>query len=123
MLDWSNMCKYSGETANHLLLHGPIARELWIYGIRFVWSSLGYAESVLDMLACWQGHFGHHQNIEIWKVIPYGLMWCTWWEGSARSFKDCKRMILNLKCLFFKYSFDWMLALGSFSSSSPNRFV
>ena len=29
VIDWWCMCKKDGETTNHLLMHCPIARELW----------------------------------------------------------------------------------------------
>jgi hypothetical protein len=68
VIDWCYMCKCGGKTVNHLLLHWPIARELWIlifglFGVQWV-----MLKSVMDMLACWQGWFGRHQSIEIWKV-------------------------------------------------------
>ena len=29
VLDWCCMCKWDGETINHLFLHCPVARDLW----------------------------------------------------------------------------------------------
>ena len=41
VLDWCYMCKWCGELVNHLLLHCPIAYELWsmvfsLFGIHWV---------------------------------------------------------------------------------------
>ena len=48
------------------------------------------------MLASWQGHFGHHWNIAIWKVVPHCSMRCVWQEEKARSFEGCEQSILDL---------------------------
>uniref|UniRef100_A0A2N9IJT9 Protein-lysine N-methyltransferase FSB_LOCUS52282 n=1 Tax=Fagus sylvatica TaxID=28930 RepID=A0A2N9IJT9_FAGSY len=44
LLDWCYMCKCGGKTVNHLLLHWPIARELWILIFGLFGVSMGYAE-------------------------------------------------------------------------------
>jgi hypothetical protein len=41
MLDWHCMCKNSGESSSHLLLHCSVARELWnfifsLFGLQWV---------------------------------------------------------------------------------------
>ena len=72
VIDWCCMCIGSGETFDHLPLHCSIAKELWA---RVQWVM---SKSVLDTLVCWQGKFGRHRNIEIWKAVPQYLMWCLW---------------------------------------------
>ena len=43
VLDWCYMFKRCGELVNHLLLHCPIAFELWsLVFCLFVWNLLGY---------------------------------------------------------------------------------
>ena len=37
VVDWCYMCKKSGESVNHLLLHCPIASDLW----SMVWALFG----------------------------------------------------------------------------------
>uniref|UniRef100_A0A2N9GHU0 Uncharacterized protein n=1 Tax=Fagus sylvatica TaxID=28930 RepID=A0A2N9GHU0_FAGSY len=31
---------------------------------------------VVDLFDCWQGKFGQHWNVSIWRAIPHCLMWC-----------------------------------------------
>ncbi len=93
------MCEASGEIVDHLLLHYPVAYEMWttIFSMfRVQWVMLS---KVLALLACWQGQFRWHQSIEIWKTIPHCLMWCLWRERNSRLLEDCEMNILDLRFL------------------------
>jgi len=57
-LDWCFICKCNGEKVDHLLLHCPIAMELWSMMLGLFAGSLVIPKSVVDLLACWQGRFG-----------------------------------------------------------------
>ena len=53
VLDWCCMCKRCGEFADHLLLHCPIAYELWtivfyLFGLQWV-----MPKGVIDLFAVW----------------------------------------------------------------------
>lgn len=70
-----------------LLLHSPITRKLWsmVFGLfRVSWVM---PKRVVEVLATWQGWFGRHWNIAIWKAIPHCLIWCTWREDNVQSFE------------------------------------
>lgn len=59
------MCKRDEEMVDHLLMHCTLAREMWdfvfaLFGIYWV-----MPRRVIDLLACWQGGFGHHQCVAI----------------------------------------------------------
>ena len=56
------MCKFDGESVDPLLTHCPIASDLWymilvLFGVSWV-----MPKSIVELLACWEGHFGRHQN-------------------------------------------------------------
>ena len=80
---------------------------LGLFGISWV-----MPHSVLGFMDYWQGHFGRHQNIRIWMVVPHYLMWCLWREQNGCSFEDSKGTIVELKLLFFRTLFDWVTAKG-----------
>ena len=61
ILDWCYMCKSNG-VVDHILLYCPIVYELWsmvftLFGIHWA-----MPKTVVELLACWQGNFGHHCN-------------------------------------------------------------
>ena len=69
------MCKRNEESIDHLLLHCPIANELWamiysLFGVQWV-----MPKSVMDVMSCWEGRFGLHRSIQGWKAIPNCIMW------------------------------------------------
>ena len=64
------MCKCNGEYVDHLLLHCPVASNLWSMISVLFQVSWVMLKSVVELLACWQGHFGHLRNGHIWMVIP-----------------------------------------------------
>ena len=94
----------NGESIDHLLIHCPIATEL----LTMVFSLFGIhcfiLKTVVDLLACWQGKFGWHQNCVIWMAVPHYLMWCIWLF-----------LIPDLKLFFFKTLLDWLSVIGSHS--------
>ena len=111
ILDWCYMCKCNGEPVDHLFLHCPIAMDLWamvfgLFGVSWI-----MPQSVVGLLACWQGRFGHHRNGYIWLMIPHYLLWCLWRERNSWCFEDKERSISDLKLFFFRTLMDWLAAL------------
>ena len=123
MLDWCYMCKRCRESVDHLLLQCPIAYEVWsmvfcLFGIHWV---MPY--KVIELLASWQGKFGRHQNIDLWRFVPHGLFWYLWQERNARCFSDCERSTLDIKSFFFRTLLDWSLVLPSCSCLSLRNLI
>ncbi len=80
VIDWCYMCKASGESTDHLLLHCPIATELWnlifsLFGLQWV-----MPKGVMELLACWWVGKGKSQIQALWNSIPHGICWVLWWE-------------------------------------------
>ena len=70
------MCKRSGESVNLLILHCSIAFELWsmvFFGVIWV-----IPQSVTNLFTAWQGPFGRHCNIDLWRAAPHCVLWCIW---------------------------------------------
>ena len=96
------MCKSNGESVDHLLIHCPIAMELWamvfsLFGIHWV-----MPKTVVDLLAFWQGNFGQHWNGVIW-------MWCIWRKRRIGVLRILKGQFLILKSSASKpYWIGWL---------------
>ena len=118
ILDWCYMCKCNSESADHLFLHCPVALELWdmvfsLFGVCWVMT-----RSVVGLLACWQGRFGHHCNWDIWKAVPHCLLRCIWKERNSRCFEDNESSMLDLKLFFFRTLLDWFFVWRNHPFSS-----
>ena len=86
-----------------------------VYGVHLVWYLLAMPNTVVELLACWQGNFGHHHNGVIWMAIPHFLMLCIWQERNNQCIEDSERTIADLKFFFFKTLSDCMSIIGSHS--------
>ena len=109
------MCKKCGETVDHLLLHCPIALELWnvvfcLFGLHWVMPMIVIH---MFMFSAWQGSFGKHRNIAFWKVVPRCIIWYLWQERNSRSFEGCEQNILEIKAFFLLTLLDWSAAIFS----------
>ena len=93
ILDWCYMYKSNGESVDHLLLHCPIVYKLWSMVFTLFGIYWAMPKTLVELLAWWQGNFGHHRNGVIWMAVPHCLMWCIWRERNNRYFEDFERTI------------------------------
>uniref|UniRef100_A0A2N9EFE5 Reverse transcriptase domain-containing protein n=1 Tax=Fagus sylvatica TaxID=28930 RepID=A0A2N9EFE5_FAGSY len=123
IMDWCCMCKNNGESSSHLLLHCPMAWDLWnfilsLFGLQWV-----MPRDVRDLLACWWAGRGRSKIKELWNLIPHGVFWCIWWERNSRSFEGKERNMMELKELLIHTLMDWSKAAGLHSFSSIFDFL
>ena len=74
VLDWCHMCKRCGESVNHLLLHCPLACELWLLVFCLFRLHWVMPLKVIEVFESWQDKFGRHRNIDLWRLVPHCLM-------------------------------------------------
>ena len=72
----------------------------------------------IEVFESWQGKFGRHCNIDLWRLVPHCLMWCIWRERKARCFKGCEQSLLEIKSFFLHTLLVWSVALSHFSCFS-----
>ena len=123
LVSWCCMCKADGESVDHLLLHCRYAKELWdlvfaMFGVCWVMPG-----GVRELFACWQGKMGKHPKHLIWRAVPHCLMWCIWRERNLRIFEDCEHHADELKLLFLRTLFEWMVSSRLFSFSTMLEFI
>jgi hypothetical protein len=118
LVDWCCLCRESGESPDHILLHCKVARELWdlvfvLFGVQWVMPG-----TILDLFSSWQGPCSSRRTTMVWRVVPNCVFWCVWRERNARHFEDSETSIPELKSRFFQLLFEWVKGLGIFSISS-----
>ena len=87
LVGWCCLCRCSGETVDHLLLHCGLARQVWSFVFRsfgVTWELLG---RVVELLFGWRNWFGKHSS-DVWNLVPSCLMWIIWWERNRQTFED-----------------------------------
>ena len=112
------MCKRNGETTDHLLIHCPVAQELWnmvcsLFGVCWV-----MPRGVVDLLASWLGKFHRHRTKVLWSMIRHWLMWVIWRVRNLHTFEGSEKLIHELKLLFFQTLFYWANDSGVFAFNS-----
>ena len=73
--------------------------------------------TVLELFEAWQGKFARHRHIDVWRLVPHGLIWCIWRERNARSFEGCERSLSEIKSFFLYTLFEWSMLFSHFSCS------
>jgi hypothetical protein len=122
LTSWCCMCRCNGETAEHLLLHCPVAGGLWswvlkAFGIHWVISG-----TVAELLFSWWNGLGRHSS-DIWNLVPACLMWSIWKERNQRIFEDVFKADNQLLEGFILNLFDWSKAWGFSSCTSIPEFI
>jgi hypothetical protein len=123
IIDRCCLCKLSGESVDHILLHCPLARELWsmvfgLFGLDWVMPC-----QVLQLWAAWQVRGADHRNMVIWRVVPHCVIWCLWRERNARLFEDSESSVVDIKLLFFQTLYTWVNSVGILSINSITELI
>jgi hypothetical protein len=75
VVEWCCMCKKSGQSIDHLLLHCEVAGALWNYMYFLFGIELVMPRRVLDFWTGWGGSFGGGLVKEIWRLVPLSNPW------------------------------------------------
>jgi hypothetical protein len=123
VVDWCSMCKRSGESIDHLLLHCDVARALWsvlfsLFDVTWVMNG-----RVIDLLACWKGQRGNKMVLEVWRMAPLCLMWTIWRERNFRCFEDKELTMAEISTRFLTVLYQWAGVLNIPQVSSMSQFV
>jgi hypothetical protein len=105
--EWCCMCKKSGESIVHLLLHCEVAVEVWnmvcqLFGVMWVMPG-----SLTECLGSWRAQKGIDTVLQTWRMASLCVMWCLWRERNARSFEDRELGLMDLKKRVMQTLFSW----------------
>ena len=122
MVGWCCLCRGNDETVAHLLLHCPMAREVWSYIFRLFGVDWVMSGSVLDHVAGWRNWFGKHYS-EVWNLVPACVMWSLWRERNNRTFEDVELSTTKLIESCMGALFEWSRGWGFSTASSVGGFL
>ena len=110
-VDWCCMCRYCGETVDHLLIHCEKAQQLYCFFFRSFGVSWVLLRTVFDLMLGWRNWLGKHSS-NIWNLVPLCLLWCIWRECNCHTFEDVESSDEQLLASFSGYWFDCSWAWG-----------
>ena len=122
MAGWCCMCKCSGESVDHLLLHCEVVREVWNFFLQSFGVSWVFPETVNDLLFGWQNCWGK-QSSRIWNLVPHCILWSIWWERNGRTFEDKEHSVGKIIERVMGSLYDWSSAWGLCLSQSLGEFL
>ncbi|OVA20230.1 Reverse transcriptase zinc-binding domain [Macleaya cordata] len=102
------MCRMNAESVNHLMIHCPIASEVWNiffdgFGVRWAMHK-DVSQLFQERLNKSFSKEGNH----LWRLLPYAVTWTLWNERNQRIFEDSERnihqLILDIKASLFFWS-------------------
>jgi hypothetical protein len=122
VMDRCCMCKRSGESVDHLLLHCDVASAIWSAFFSRFGLSWVMPRRVVDLFDCWWSS-GRPRSAAVWKMVPTCLFWCLWREMNDRNFEDRERSLEEILSLFFETLYLWTAAFVSPLSLSFSDFL
>ena len=129
LVDWCCMCKQSGESVDHLLLHCSLAHELW----SMVFGLVGWCHAV-----CWI--FGLVGRVVLGVIGIWFIVWCgvsggrgmlvtlrtaivLFWPFNSCFFKLCMIGFLIWTYFLSIPSWNWLIIVLSDYFGSPFVYI
>ena len=123
IVEWCCLCKKSGESPEHLLLHCSYAQALWSFAFSLFGISWVMPAQITDLLTSWMGGFGKSRAALVWGEVPHCVMWLLWHECNHRVFEGQEVTSLDLKSSFLKTLYEWVSITISPAISSYEEFL
>ncbi len=122
MVGWCCLCRFVGESVDHLFLHCGVAKELWYCVFRSFGITWVLLNRIPALLFGWWNWFGKHSS-QVWNLVPHCLMWTIWWERNCCTFENIDHSVGRIIETLFRTLFDWVRAWGLTSSCSVGEFL
>ena len=116
------MCKGSGESVDHLLLHCEVVREVWNFILRSFGVSWVFPATVSELLFGWHNWWGK-QSLFVWNLVPHCIMWTIWHARNGRTFEDMEHSVGKIIERVMGSLYDWSCAWGICSSHSLGDYL
>ncbi|XP_059627693.1 uncharacterized protein LOC132270534 [Cornus florida] len=99
------MCKKTGESVNHLLIHCLVARDVFLVALGIPWV---FSESMVDLLESWRGCTVESRVRDAWRATPLCIWWGLWRERNRRYFEGVESPIWAIKYSILSSLFFWV---------------
>jgi hypothetical protein len=88
IVDWCCLCKKSGESPDHLLLHCSYAQALWSFAFSLFGISWVMPAKITDLLTSWMGGFGKSweglvNHVRLWFGVKCRIALCGCFGANA----------------------------------------
>ncbi len=123
LVEWCCLCKKSGESPEHLLLHCSYAQALWSFAFSLFGISWVMPAQITDLLTSWMGGFAKSRAALVWGEVPHCVMWLLWREHNHRVFEGQEVTSLDLKSSFLRTLHEWVSITISPAISSYKEFL
>lgn len=90
------MCRSDGESVNHLLIHCPVAWELWNFVLNLFHLSWVMPRSIKEIFRSWS-LYKRRKRSSLWDAAPLAVYWTIWKERNQRAFDNEVMSIARLK--------------------------
>jgi hypothetical protein len=116
VIEWCCLCKKSGESIDHLLLHCEVARDLWSYILILFGVVWVMPRTVLEFLNSWGAAIGYGGAKEAWRLAPLCLLWCIWRKQNTWLFEDVETSMVELRKRLLNTLYIWIASHHSLNA-------
>ncbi|KAL9683896.1 hypothetical protein QQ045_021323 [Rhodiola kirilowii] len=86
-------CRSVQETSDHLMLHCPWSRKLWVMSINWWGASWVMPETARNLLESWALLSTSKSYKRVWRTLGYAIVWSIWEERNNRCFQSKTRRV------------------------------
>ena len=104
------LCDGALETSNHLFLHCPVVRGVWLE--LFVWIDTSFImpPNLFNHWFCWNAGVSNKKIMRGFRLIWHATIWLIWKARNDKIFNDKVYEVMNIVDEIKVLSWRWSLA-------------
>lgn len=104
------LCEEETERSNHLFVHCPVARGIWLELLKWVDSMFIMPQSVFNHWLCWNAGASNKKMIKGFRLIWHATIWVIWKARNDKIFDDKVKEVLEIVEEVKVLSWRWCLS-------------
>lgn len=104
------LCEEEMEISNHLFVHCPVARGIWLELLKWVDSMFIMPQSVFNHWLCWNAGASNKKMIKGFRLIWHATIWVIWKARNDKIFNDKVKEVLEIVEEVKVLSWRWCLS-------------